>query len=141
MLPGELFDKLELISRLVRNDSRAFGGLTLILSGDFFQLSPVSGKYLFEALEWKKCIRHSIQLNKVHRQEEGELIEILNKLRIGKISDKGSEFLRQLAREPNYPNDGIKPTWLYATNKEAKKVNDTEINLIPSSPVFYQAID
>ena len=51
MLPGELFDKLELIARIVRNNSRVFGGLTLILSGDFFQLSPVSGKYLFEALE------------------------------------------------------------------------------------------
>jgi ATP-dependent DNA helicase PIF1 len=51
MLSGELFDKLELISRIMRDNSQVFGGLTLIMSGDFFQLSPISGKYLFEALE------------------------------------------------------------------------------------------
>jgi DNA replication protein DnaC len=141
MLSGELFDKLELISRIMRDNSQDFGGLTLILSGDFFQLSPISGKYLFEALEWKNCVKHNIQLAKVHRQEEGKLIEILNKLRLGEISDEDSEFLRQLSRAPDYPDDGIKPTLLYATNEETKKINDSEIEKIPSSPFFYQAID
>jgi len=51
MLSGELFDKLELIARIIRNSSQVFGGLNLVLSGDLFQLSPVSGKYLFEARE------------------------------------------------------------------------------------------
>jgi hypothetical protein len=42
---------------------------------------------------------------------------------------------------PDYPDDGIKPTLLYATNEEAKKINDSEIEQISSSPFFYQAID
>jgi ATP-dependent DNA helicase PIF1 len=141
MLSGELFDKLELIARIIRNSSRVFGGLNLVLSGDFFQLSPVSGKYLFEAREWENCIKYNIKLVKVHRQKEAEFIELLNELRLGEISDKNSKFLRQLAREPDYPNDEIKPTWLYATNEEAKKVNKTELEQLSSLPYFYQAMD
>ena len=47
MLESGLFDKLEIISRTVRNDDRPFGGLQLIFCGDFFQLPPVTrGKSL-----------------------------------------------------------------------------------------------
>jgi len=42
MLESGLFDKLEIISRTVRNDNRPFGGLQLIFCGDFFQLPPVT---------------------------------------------------------------------------------------------------
>ena len=47
MIESDLFDKLEIIARTIRDDNRPFGGLQLILSGDFFQLPPVTrGKVL-----------------------------------------------------------------------------------------------
>lgn len=38
MLDGKFFDKLEEIARHVRSDPRPFGGLQLVLCGDFFQV-------------------------------------------------------------------------------------------------------
>jgi ATP-dependent DNA helicase PIF1 len=50
MLSGEIFDKLEYIARKVRKNNQPFGGLQVILTGDFFQLPPVkSKKFCFEA--------------------------------------------------------------------------------------------
>lgn len=47
MLNSIIFDKLEYIARKVRNNELPFGGICLILCGDFFQLPPVKlGKIL-----------------------------------------------------------------------------------------------
>lgn len=51
MLDGELFDKLESMARKIRGNNQPFGGLQLVLAGDFCQLPPVgkSPRYCFEA--------------------------------------------------------------------------------------------
>ena len=42
MIDAELFDKLEAIARTVRRSRKPFGGIQLVLCGDFLQLPPVS---------------------------------------------------------------------------------------------------
>ena len=110
--------------------------LQLILSGDFFQLPPVPDRtsngqeipahFTFEARSWKRCIRHTVVLNKVFRQrDEGmssslckpflnqhpcpEFITILNEMRFGKVSHHAERILCQLSRKLWY-DDGLEPT-------------------------------
>ncbi|GAA6062371.1 hypothetical protein JCM10212_004217 [Sporobolomyces blumeae] len=45
MSSPELFTKLNILAKLIRRDPRAFGGLQLIVSGDFYQLPPVREKH------------------------------------------------------------------------------------------------
>jgi ATP-dependent DNA helicase PIF1 len=45
MLNGELFDKLEIIARQIKNIDKPFGGIQLIVCGDFYQLSPIEKNY------------------------------------------------------------------------------------------------
>ena len=71
MLDGRLFDKLEAISRRIRGDDRCFGGIQVIVSGDFFQLPPVGlGKngviYCFESASWNAVIQVSSRESAVH---------------------------------------------------------------------------
>jgi ATP-dependent DNA helicase PIF1 len=66
MLNPILFDKLESLARMIKNNDRPFGGIQLILSGDFLQLPVVNcNKYCFQAISWESCIKHVINLNEI----------------------------------------------------------------------------
>lgn len=76
MVDGKLFDTLEAIARAVRGSEAPFGGIQLVLAGDFHQLPPVAKgpdgaaarRFAFEAAAWSKCVEVSLQLVTVHRQ-------------------------------------------------------------------------
>lgn len=75
MVDGDLFDKLEAIARQIRNNGRPFGGIQLVVTGDFFQLPPVPdygrmAKFAFDAATWKTTIEHTIALHHVFRQKD-----------------------------------------------------------------------
>lgn len=76
MVDGDLFDKLSQIARTIRNNGRSWGGIQLIITGDFFQLPPVpdggkkEGKFAFEAATWNTSIDHTIGLTQVFRQRD-----------------------------------------------------------------------
>jgi ATP-dependent DNA helicase PIF1 len=78
MVDGDLFDKLEGIARAMRNNGRAFGGIQLVITGDFFQLPPVpdydnkerGAKFAFDATTWPTAIHHTIGLTEVFRQKD-----------------------------------------------------------------------
>ena len=75
MVDGDLFDKLESIARSIRGNARPFGGIQLVITGDFFQLPPVPdfgkvAKFAFDANTWKTSISHTIGLTQVFRQKD-----------------------------------------------------------------------
>ena len=76
MVDGDLFDKLSQIGRTIRNDGRPWGGIQLVITGDFFQLPPVpdskqaQSKFAFEAATWRTSIDHTIGLTEVFRQRD-----------------------------------------------------------------------
>jgi ATP-dependent DNA helicase PIF1 len=78
MVDGDLFDKLEGIARMMRNNGRPFGGIQLVITGDFFQLPPVpdfenksrGAKFAFDAGTWSTAIHHTIGLTEVFRQKD-----------------------------------------------------------------------
>lgn len=75
MVDGDLFDKLEEIARRMRNNGRPFGGIQLVITGDFFQLPPVPdgnrvSKFAFDAGTWNTSIEHTIGLHRVFRQKD-----------------------------------------------------------------------
>jgi ATP-dependent DNA helicase PIF1 len=75
MVDGDLFDKLEAIARQIRNNARPFGGIQLVITGDFFQLPPVpegrrAAKFAFDASTWSTSIEFTIGLHHVFRQKD-----------------------------------------------------------------------
>ncbi|CAG8655194.1 5887_t:CDS:1, partial [Acaulospora colombiana] len=146
MLDGVLFDKLESIARNVRNSTLPFGGIQVIVTGDFFQLPPISDgnnavKFCFEANSWGKCIKHTIQLTQVFRQKEMELITILNDMRVGKVTPSSSELIKRLECEPDYPDDGILPTELFPRNVEVNNANLAQLAKIKHKSYSFYAKD
>eukprot|EP00727_Mastigamoeba_balamuthi_P010202 m51a1_g5804 putative atp-dependent dna helicase pif1-like (828) ;mRNA; f:131507-135489 len=90
MVSGELFEKLEYVARAVRKSVEPFGGIQVILCGDFFQLPPVLGakerKLCFEAACWNDVVKQSFQLTTIFRQRDRDFIEMLEEIRTGDVS-------------------------------------------------------
>ena len=66
-----------------------FGGIQIILSGDFLQLPPVSrGKkvkrFCFQSDVWDEAIEKTMKLTQVKRQKDNAFIEMLEEIRFGK---------------------------------------------------------
>lgn len=158
MIDGKFLSKLEYIARVVRKNDKPFGGIQLVFTGDFFQLPPVSKSiasnnsikgnsngevealFCFESEAWKKCIQKTILLTKVFRQQDNELIDILNCIRFGEIEQKMIASIKKLEREVKY-EDGILPTEIYATRREVDLSNKRQLENLPGDPHTFHAED
>ena len=110
MVDGDLFDKLEAIARAIRNNGRPFGGIQLVITGDFFQLPPVPdygkvAKFSFDASTWNTSIEHTIGLTQVFRQKDPVFANMLNEMRLGKLTSKSIESFRALSRPLGFNDD------------------------------------
>ena len=124
MLDIELFEKISKYLSLVRYNSKPFGGLQLVLTGDFCQLEPVSGDYCFKSEVWNKLNLDTIYLFKMIRQDgDTKFQKMLMNLRYGICSDKTFERLSKL--KDNKITD-VKPTILYPKNYDVDKINKLE---------------
>ncbi|XP_063829547.1 ATP-dependent DNA helicase PIF1 [Ostrinia nubilalis] len=132
MVDGTFFEKLEAVARHVRKNDKPFGGIQLILCGDFLQLPPVvekgkTGKrFCFQSPCWDKCIEICFELKEVHRQKDQEFISILNSIRIGRVTKEISDRLLGTARQ-KIESDGILATILCSHTNDSKTINDTKL--------------
>ena len=140
MLSPELFDKLYTIAQLVRGNGKPFGGIQLILSGDFLQLPCVGiDGFCFQSKAWKKCIKDVVYLNHIIRQEEKELQKCLNNIRMGKITKEDKKLLDSRVGIDLTNSLGIKPTKLFSKNYDVNRINELELdNLANSGVEFYE---
>jgi ATP-dependent DNA helicase PIF1 len=140
MIDGILFDKLEYIARFIRKNNRPFGGIRLILSGDFLQLPPVEkvdGKlnFCFMAQSWQRAVNEVVILNKVFRQKSDLLVDTFNELRVGKVTPEAIKMFTACVNR-KFDDDGIEPTLLFAIKKEVKEINDEKLANLPGPPAL-----
>ena len=140
MMDPEIFDKLEEIARIVRRNVAPFGGIQIVLSGDFLQLPCVgTNNFCFEAQCWNKCIKQTVYLNEIMRQGDNIFQEVLNKIRVGKIDKQVKKVLNSRIGVKLNNEYGIKPTGLYSHNSDVDLINDQELdNLATDGRQFYE---
>ena len=125
MIDEELLDKISKYLSLIRGNSAPFGGVQLILSGDFAQLPPITRKYCFDAESFKNANINTILLEELVRQEGDTLFKsILEELRWGVCTKYTLKVLKALYNT-EFNNDVI-PTRLYAHNVDVDKINEEE---------------
>ena len=130
MMSDELFDKVSGVLSLVRRNPRPFGGLQLILCGDFAQLPPVSGNYCFKSPMWSKSIDNTIFLTQLMRQDNPEFQAILGGIREGVVSKSAFKVLK--GRLGVQFDGNIQPTILYSLRRHVDEVNQQEYNALIS---------
>lgn len=138
MMHPDLFDKIEHLARLLRENNAPFGGLQIVLTGDFLQLPVVnSSKFCFESDSWK-YIDNTIFLTEIIRQEDIKFQNCLNNIRVGNITNEVKEILNSRV-EVKLKNDyGILPTCIYTTNKDVDFINEIELEKINEPNYVYE---
>lgn len=125
MMSDDLFEKVSLLFQEIRQNDKPFGGVQLVLSGDFAQLGPVTGDFCFKSPLWSRTIEQVCELHVIIRQSNDELFrQILKFLRKGKCTPKILKKL-EACSETEFP-EHIVPTKLFSKRADADKVNEEE---------------
>lgn len=141
MLHDYRLDMVDNICRVVRNRDEPFGGIQLIMSGDFFQLPPINrgdsraGGFVVNSNAWHELDPTVCYLEEQHRQEDGELLNILNAMRAGELRRNHAEVL--LSRVGAEPEDDELMTELHTVNVDVDRLNDEKLELLEGDEVFY----
>ena len=139
MLSPILWDKLDEIGRRMRGRLQVpFGGIQMIVSGDFCQLPTVSDKdFCFQSTQWNKTIRQVHYLHRVFRQRDPVFQRVLEKVRIG-VVDSEVESVLTSRQQPLEKKHGIQPTVLFSRCTHATEYNQKKMdNLIKKKKSQY----
>ncbi len=141
MLNASRLDLVNNICQALRQDMRPFGGLQVVLCGDFFQLPPVArnnqdGRFVAESLSWSNMDLNICYLNEQYRQEDEKLLKILKAIRKNEINDNIINMLNERLNKPI--KSIIKPTKLHTHNKNVDIENSLELNKLNGNERKYQ---
>ncbi|MES3004536.1 MAG: AAA family ATPase [Patescibacteria group bacterium] len=144
MLHHFRLDLIEWICRQMKRSEKPFGGMQIILCGDFFQLPPVTrgerseSEFAYKAEAWLYSKFTICYLEEQHRQKDKEYLSILNEIRKSKVTNRTVELLKsRLNKDIENQNEF---TRLYTHNIDVDVVNKKHLDLIDEKHKSYQMI-
>lgn len=142
MLNAKRLDLVDKICQIFRKNREPFGGMQVVLCGDFFQLPPVKrrqdedNRFVTESDIWNRMDITICYLAEQFRQDDQEFLKILGDIRTNKTDSSTLDILRTRYNKPLGGN--IKVTKLYTHNANVDAENDFELNKLPGSEVVYE---
>lgn len=129
MLHKRQFQMLDEALRYIRDSLEPFGGLQIVVCGDFFQLPPVEKKdvpskerFCFMSPAWVQASFQVCYLTKQYRQSENELTKILGEIRQQNISETTIDLLQKKVVDANQDAVTVYPH-LYTHNANVDHFN------------------
>lgn len=142
MLHDFRLDMVDRVCRAVRERDEPFGGIQVVMSGDFFQLPPINrgdslqGGFVVNSNVWRELDPVILYLDEQFRQKEGDdLLDILTSMRAGDLRRRHAELL--LARaDAEAPKDRVL-TELHTVNIDVDRVNETHLARLGGDELIY----
>ena len=152
MVRADLLDAVDAVLRKARRNSKAFGGVQLLMIGDIQQLAPVArpnewellqpfykSVYFFDSHVLQKNPYICIELDHIYRQNDGAFIEILNQVRNNCLDDKNLTLLNS-RYIPNFnPHDNEGYITLTTHNYQADDINESILKMLDSEMLTFEA--
>ncbi|MBT5016928.1 AAA family ATPase [Candidatus Peregrinibacteria bacterium] len=138
MLSAEQLDTVDTICREFRKCDLPFGGLQVVLSGDFFQLPPVvkngaSPRFAYDSDVWKDMNIKICYLTEPYRQHDKKFLKILNEIRSNEVSKESLKLLEERTQQ----SVKKRATKLYTHNADVDSINYAELDKIDDDPRYY----
>jgi len=146
MLDAETFATVDRVCRSIRRKpDTSFGGLQLIVVGDFFQLPPISSRgeaparFVFESASWRGAEFFVCYLSEQHRHTDPAHSALLARIRRGEGDEEMLERLSALCEEGEVIDvDGADVlTQLYTHNEDVDRINTERLHKLPGTTVSY----
>jgi ATP-dependent exoDNAse (exonuclease V) alpha subunit len=140
MLHAYQLDIVNEICKKFKEPFSPFGGLQVILCGDFFQLPPVTkygqeARFVNESAAWQEMNPKVCYLEEQHRQEDSDMLKILNDIRRKSCDESTFELIR--SRKNKEIKSSITPTKLYTHNINVDAINDLELKKISAESKIF----
>lgn len=147
MLPGHLITKLDALMKHFRKSKEPFGGVQLVVLGDFMQLPPVAKKeaidrgvdvgFAYDTEAWKNANIVHCYMDKVHRAADPKLKEALTLIANDRVNDDVRNLIEKRrmsaakVREVEEKGDKVY-TRLFTTKRNVEGYNEEELEKNPN---------
>ena len=141
MVSPEIFSSMDKILRAFKDNPEPFGGVQVVISGDFFQLPPVSKepkekRFAWQSPVWRTLELKSCYLQEKFRQDDDRLIEVLDDIRGGVVSETTHDILS--SRWHKELDIDFNPTRLYTHNIDVDRINLKELNHLEGKSYLFK---
>ncbi|HWH07100.1 MAG TPA: AAA family ATPase [Candidatus Paceibacterota bacterium] len=126
MLSGTTLSMVDAVCREVRHSERPFGGMQVVLVGDFFQLPPIGRRgaqthFAFESEAWRALNPIICYLSDQYRQEDSVLLDVLGAIRSGSWDHTHVSHITNRESEGVDIEDDVPR--LYTHNEDVERLN------------------
>ncbi|MGI5827512.1 MAG: AAA family ATPase [Patescibacteria group bacterium] len=138
MLSAATLDLVDRTCKVFKDSSLPFGGMQVVLAGDFFQLPPVvtdgrKTELIYKSKSWQDLTLKFCYLAREYLQTDPELLHILEEIREQKVSQ---ESIKTLASRIHKPLSVA--TKLYTHNANVTFINDAALAILPGKTHSYR---
>lgn len=152
MLSAAVFSAIDEACKILRQNTEPFGGLQVVLVGDFFQLPPVVSygkkdentlladnyddpreQFAFRSSAWQELAPQVCYLHEQYRQEDEDFLALLTAIRNGSIDEQHRQQLRTCYAPTAQTADNKHLTQLYSHNIDVDRVNAAKIKELPGT--------
>ncbi len=148
MLPPHALNMVDAVCRKIKGNQESFGGLQIILVGDFFQLPPImnqnnnqnqqnnlldnlDARFAYGAEAWRRAQPAICYLHEQYRQEDEQFLNILKAIRANNFNNEHLSNLTK--RQINYSQAPQGLPKLYSHNIDVDRVNEEMLNKLPGA--------
>lgn len=140
MLSARRLDIAAEIVRMFRGAWEPFGGMQVVLCGDFFQLPPVNkrdeertGQFAYHSRAWKELNLNVCYLTEQHRQKDVRYLEVLQAIRTNTADEQAWNILKQ-----RFQSEANTRTKLYTHNIDVDQVNNKELAKLEGEETIFR---
>src|SRR3989344_1103967 len=146
MLSENMLNMVDMVCREIKQSSEPFGGIQIILVGDFFQLPPIVkrdfaeekqnslienpqvrpvGTFAYDAGAWNRARLVVCYLTEQHRQDDKDFLSVLSGIRANNVEREHMNHIN--ARQIGVDDMPENITKLFSHNMDVDRVNNTEL--------------
>jgi ATP-dependent exoDNAse (exonuclease V) alpha subunit len=141
MLHGHRLDMVNRLAKILRASDAPFGGMQVILVGDFFQLPPITRgggthDFVYLSTAWSELNPKICYLTEQHRQAQSDdLLRFLEAMRDTSVSEDHLELIKERI-DYRLPDDTV-VTRLYSHNIDVDAINQKQLLALEGDMKLY----